>query len=72
MARRFWLPNALVEQVNLLNKFSAKIPTYAETLGMTPVQVTAAQDLCTQLVAAFNYADNARAAMQGVTHWRAI
>lgn len=70
MARRFWLPSSLSEQVSLLNNFSAKITTYADTLGMTPAQVTAAQDLCTHLVAAYNYADNSRATMQGVTQWR--
>ncbi len=70
MARRFWLPAALPELVNLLTNFSAKIGSYGETLGMLPAQVTSAQDLCTHLIAAYNYAENARATMQAVTQWR--
>lgn len=70
MARRFWLPKALPELANLLNNFSAKISVYGDTLGMTPAQVTAAQDLCTHLLAAYNYGENSRATMQAVTQWR--
>lgn len=70
MARKFWWPSTMADQVALLNNFSAKIGNYVTVLGWTAAQLTVAEALCAQMVSAFNYADASRATMQSVTQWR--
>lgn len=70
MPRKFWLPSALADQITLFTNFKAKISSYATELGFTPAQVLAAQELCTQMISAYNYAEASRTTMQSVTQWR--
>lgn len=70
MARKYYWPSTLTEQVAALNNFSSKIEGQSSALGWTPAQVTAAKAICTQMVVAFNYADESRTTMQAVSAWR--
>ena len=70
MAVKFWWPTSMPAQVVLVQNFLAKIPNYAETLGMTEQQVSNAQDLCNGFIDAFNGAEQCRATMLAMTQWR--
>lgn len=70
MARKSWWPNSLAEQSTMLLNFRSKVGGYATQLGFTPVQVTAAQNLCFTFINAFNFTEGARASMQAATQWR--
>lgn len=70
MARKFWWPGTMSDQAVLMQNFSVKISGYATVLGLTPVQVTAAQGLCTAFVESFNSTEQCRATMAALTQWR--
>lgn len=60
----------MADQMALLNNFISKIGDYGTALGWTPAQVTAAEELCTQIVTAIGCADGCKSTMQGVTQRR--
>lgn len=70
MARKFWWPGAMPEQLVLVQNFLAKIPTYGTGLGMTAAQVTAAEGLCSAFIGAVQATDQAKTTMQAMTQWR--
>ncbi len=70
MARRPWQPTAKSELLVLMQNFLTKIDGYATALGMTPVQVGAAQDLCEAIIGAINVTEQCKTTMQAVTQWR--
>lgn len=70
MAKKFWWPTSLADQLVLVQNFQNKIDGYAVPLGLTPAQVSAAQDLCDGFVTAFTFHESAKTTMQSVTQWR--
>lgn len=70
MARKYWLASTLAAQLTQLTNFKLKIATQGEVLGWTPAQITAAQDLCTNLITALNYSEACKASAQAITNWR--
>ena len=70
MPRKFWWPGTMPERLVLVQNFSVKIALWATPLGLTPAQVTAAQDLCDAFVGAFNVTEQCRTTMQAMTQWR--
>lgn len=70
MARKFWWPTSMPEQVVLMQNFSVKISGYATVLGMTSAQVSDAQALCSAFMGAFNSTEQCRATMAAMTQWR--
>lgn len=70
MPRRFYLPTTQAEQIAFFNNFISKIAAQAAVLGWNASQVTIAQNICTQMVTAFTYADEARTTMQAVSAWK--
>jgi hypothetical protein len=70
MPRKYWLETSLADLANQLTNFSLKIATQGTVLGWTPAQVTAAQDLCTMLLTAYNYSEASKTTSQGVNNWR--
>lgn len=72
MARSFWWPSTLADQVLLLENVIAKIAGYRETLGWSGGQVTDAIALCNMIINAINTANQCRSTAQAVTNWRDI
>ncbi|MGD9562941.1 MAG: hypothetical protein AB7F88_12925 [Pyrinomonadaceae bacterium] len=58
------------EQLVLMQNFQSKISVYGTTLGLTPAQVTAGQDLCAAFIGAVNSTELAKTTMQAMTQWR--
>ncbi len=72
MARKFWWPGALPDQLILIQNFLAKIVTLGPILGLSPAQVTAAIALCEAFIGAFNATEQAKQTMQSMTQWRDV
>lgn len=72
MPRKYYWPTIQAEQVALLNNFISKITAQATVLGWNASQVTIAQNLCTQMIAAYAYGDEARTTMQAVSAWKEL
>ena len=70
MAKKFWWPSSMPAQLVLVQNFQSKIGSYAVPLGLSTAQVTAAEELCTAFVGAFNSAEQCRATMLAMTQWR--
>lgn len=70
MAVKFWWPSSMPAQLVLIQNFNAKLPNYGTVLGLTPVQLDAAEVLCANFVAAFNATEQCRATMIAMTKWR--
>lgn len=70
MARKFWWPGSMPEQVVLVQNFQTKIGSYATALGLTAGDVTAAQGLCDAIVGAYTLVETSRLTMQAATQWR--
>lgn len=72
MPVKFWWPTSMPAQLIVVQNLSAKIGGYAIALGLTPLQVTTLQGLCTAFVTAFNLTEQSRSTMQSMTQWRDI
>lgn len=72
MARKFWWPTSLADQLVLMQNFQTKIGGYGPALGLTVPQTTAAKDLCGAFITAFTFAEQSKQTMQAVTQWRDI
>ena len=70
MARKPYWPGTLADQVSALQNFATKIAGYQTQLSWTAAQVTAAINLCTAFIVAYNFAEASRMTMQGATKWR--
>lgn len=70
MARKFWWPGSMPEQVVVMNNFAAKINGYKTALGLATLQVTEIISVCDAFVAAFNAVEQCRQSMQALTQWR--
>jgi hypothetical protein len=70
MAKKFWWPTTLALQSLFFQNFQAKIGSYAAILGLTPAQVTAAQELCDAFIGSLNFVEQSRATMAAATQWR--
>ncbi len=70
MAKRFWWPGAMPDQLVLIQNFNGKIASYATVLSLSTAQVTAAQELCAAFVDAYNIAEQCKTTMQSMTKWR--
>lgn len=70
MARKFWWPGAMPDQMVLVQNFQQKIDNYGTPLGLTAADLTAAQDLCSSIIGAYNHAEGCRLSMQATTQWR--
>ncbi len=70
MARKFWWPGAMPDQVVLMINFMKKIPSYKTPLGLDPLQVTNIVSVCDTFVAAFNSVEQCRSTMMALTQWR--
>lgn len=70
MARKFWLPGAMPDQLVLIQNFRGKIALYETPLGFTPADITAAQALCDAFVDAYNFTEQCKTTMQSTTKWR--
>lgn len=70
MAKKFWWPTSLADQLVLVQNFQNKIDGYAVPLGLTPAQVSAAQDLCDAFITAYTFHESSKGTMQSVTVWR--
>ena len=70
MAKKFWWPGSMPEQLVLMQNFQAKIGGYSMPLGLSASQVTEAVGLCTTFVGAFNTTEQCRSTMQAMTQWR--
>lgn len=70
MARKFYWPSSLAEQLVLMQNFSVKIGGYAAALGLAPAQVTAAEALCEAFIGSVNFTEQCKTTMQAMTQWR--
>jgi hypothetical protein len=60
----------LADQQVLVQNFDAKIQANGPALGLTPTQVSSAQDLCASILSAFQITEQCKQTMQAVTNWR--
>lgn len=70
MAKKVWWPSSMADQATLMQNFLTKIPNYGAVLGMTPAQVTSAQELCQAFIGAYNSTEQCRMTMLALTQWR--
>ncbi len=70
MARKFWWPGAMPDQLVLVQNFVKKISNYLAVLGLTPAQGTAAEALCNAFIGAFNAAEQCKQTGVAMTKWR--
>lgn len=70
MARKYWWPGSMPEQLVSIQNFRSKIESYATRLGLTPAQVTAAVALCDAFIGAVNATEQCRLTMVAMTAWR--
>lgn len=70
MARKFWWPSSMPDQLVLMQNFHSKIGNYAATLGLSPDELMAAEGLCDAFIGTFNVAEQCRQTMQAMTQWR--
>lgn len=70
MARKYWYPGAMPDQLVMYQNFHGKIPLYAAQLRITPEEITAAQALCDAFVDAYNTVEQCKTTMQSMTKWR--
>ena len=70
MARKFYWPTSIAEQLILMANFLVKIPVYGATVGLTPAQVTAAEALCEAFIGAVQSTEQSKTTMQAMTQWR--
>lgn len=70
MAKKFWWPKRISEQRNVISTFRASIPTAGSAVGMTPMQITSAIDLCDSLLEVYYYTENLTSTAKATTAWR--
>ncbi|MFZ1699597.1 MAG: hypothetical protein WBO10_16555 [Pyrinomonadaceae bacterium] len=70
MARKFWWPGSKPEQLVLVKNFQVKLPGHSAALGLSPAQLTAADDLCNAFLGSVDSTDQCRMSMQAMTQWR--
>ncbi|MGE3467740.1 MAG: hypothetical protein AB7J13_12485 [Pyrinomonadaceae bacterium] len=70
MARKFWWPGSKPEQLVLVKNFQVKLPGHSAALGLTPAQITAADDLCNAFIGSVESTDQCKMSMQAMTQWR--
>ncbi len=70
MARGPWWPTVLAAQAVVAGNIKIKISNHATALSLTPADITEIQDTCGAFIAAFEYTNQSKGTMQGVTQWR--
>jgi hypothetical protein len=70
MARKYWLPHALPQQMVLVRNFRAKIESYSAALGLSAADVAEALALCDAFVGAIELTEQCRTTMIAMTAWR--
>jgi hypothetical protein len=70
MAKKFWWPGSMPDQLVLIQNFVKKIAGYAVPLAFTPAQIAAAEALCEAFIGAFSSTEQCKTTMQAMTQWR--
>lgn len=70
MATRPWFPTTMPEQSVMFQNVRAKSDTYQTVLPLTLAQVDRINLICDTFMNAYNFATQAKSAMEGVTNWR--
>lgn len=72
MARHFWWPGRIPEQMALMLNFVVKIGEYKTRLGLTDEQVEEAIRICNAFIAIAEAVNLSKSAMGALTTWRNI
>jgi hypothetical protein len=70
MANKNWIPSTMAAQLVMFQNVRAKSDVYRDVLPLTLEQIDRLNLICDIFVNAYNYATQAKSAMEGVTRWR--
>jgi len=70
MARKYWWPNTLPAQRAMMANCGPKIATHQIALGLTNLQVTTIQNICTTFLAVYDWIESTRETMKSASEWR--
>ena len=70
MARKYWWPGTLPEQLAIMQNVLGKIGGYAGVLGLTGGQVDRIENCCATYIAVYNWVEATRETAGSLVEWR--
>jgi hypothetical protein len=70
MATKSWIPRTMPDQLVMFQNVGAKIELYQTVLPITTAQQDRIVLICDTFIGAYNFATQAKAAMEAITNWR--
>lgn len=70
MAKKFWWPKRIADQMQVVTTFKTTFPKVANNLGFTPEDVTYAIEVCDSILASYQFVEDLSASAKAATSWR--